>query len=355
MSFGPDHYVPVLKVKRGEKKALQLVESSLRSRITPLLEIVERRPEKSPTIEGHLETAFKDLVESVQGYPGCFLDAGELVPDGAAAASAIFQRAADAAMAFIPVTGITRVTDVDTAMNHRERGLAIRLTREELERGGLATSLARFMATHGLEHEATDLIVDLGPVDDMIAPGVMAFAEAFLAEVPDHPRWRTLTISACAFPRGMGGLERHSHDFIDRIDWIAWRDGLRAKREEIQRLPTFSDGAIQHPVGVEGFNPLTMQASASVRYTLPEQWLRIKGQGLRTKSGLLQFPTLANRLVYGDLREHYAGADHCEGCRLIKRAADGAPKLGSLEAWRRLGTVHHLTVVMQGLALPPAP
>jgi len=240
-------------------------------------------------------------------------------------------------------------------MNHRERGLAIRLTREEFERGGLAANLARFMATHDLEHAATDLIVDLGPVDDMIAPGVMAFAEAFLADVPDHPRWRTLTISACAFPRGMGGLDRHSHDFVDRIDWIAWRDGLRARREELQRLPTFSDGAIQHPVGVEGFNPATMQASASVRYTLPERWLRIKGQGLRTKSGRLQFPTLANRLVYGDLREHYAGPDHCEGCQLIKRAADGAPKLGSLEAWRKLGTVHHLTVVMQGLGSPPAP
>ena len=37
--------------------------------------------------------------------------------------------------------------------------------------------------------------------------------------------------------------------------------------------PTFSDCAIQHPVGVEGFNPRTMQVSASVRYALPDQWL----------------------------------------------------------------------------------
>ena len=40
MTFGPHHYVPVLKIKRGEKKALAAIEPSVRQRITPLLEIV---------------------------------------------------------------------------------------------------------------------------------------------------------------------------------------------------------------------------------------------------------------------------------------------------------------------------
>lgn len=34
MTFGPDHYVPVLKVKRGEKSALNVISPLLRSRIT---------------------------------------------------------------------------------------------------------------------------------------------------------------------------------------------------------------------------------------------------------------------------------------------------------------------------------
>ena len=56
MTFGPDHYVPVLKVKRGERKALQRVSSIHQSRITPLLEIVK------------LDTAFTDLAEAVRPY-----------------------------------------------------------------------------------------------------------------------------------------------------------------------------------------------------------------------------------------------------------------------------------------------
>jgi hypothetical protein len=88
---------------------------------------------------------------------------------------------------------------------------------------------------------------------------------------------------------------------------------------------------------------------------LPNAWLRIKGQSLRNTPGSEQFADIATQLVYGHLREHYAGADHCEGCRLIKLAADGAPKLGSPEVWRRLGTIHHMTMVMQGLASLPSP
>ena len=47
MTFGPRHYVPVLKVKRGEKTALQSVALDLRAEITPLLEIVEWRPTRA--------------------------------------------------------------------------------------------------------------------------------------------------------------------------------------------------------------------------------------------------------------------------------------------------------------------
>ena len=89
MTFGPDPYVPILKVKRAEKAALGQLSPVLRPRITPLLEIVER---KEKQIEEHLETAFKNLAENVKGYPRCFLDARESEPDGPAAAVAVFGR-----------------------------------------------------------------------------------------------------------------------------------------------------------------------------------------------------------------------------------------------------------------------
>lgn len=346
MTFGPYHYVPVLKMKRGEKGALRAITPSLRLRVTPLLEIVERT---KPTVGGHLDTAFKDLAESLQGYPRCFLDAREIALDGPPAAEKVFSRADAAGISFTPVTGVTRTEDVAAALSYNSNGVALRLTRQEFEDGLFPGTIPRFMDTHGLTPEETDLIIDLGPVDDFITEGIIGLTNAFLSDVPNHTKWRTFTISACAFPSSMGVVQRNSHAIVERMEWIAWRDNLRANTAVIPRLPTFSDCAIQHPIGVEGFDPRMMQVSASVRYTLPGSWLLIKGESTRNIPAREQFPALATQLVYGIHRTSYMGLCHCDGCASIRRAADGAPGLGSAEAWRRLGTIHHISTVAQKL------
>ena len=353
VTFGPNHYVPILKTKRAEKAALRQLPLALRPRVTPLFEIVERTVEKA--FEDHLKTVFKGLAESVTGYSRCFLDAREIEPDGSGAAAAAFSRAAAAGITFTPVTGVTRTVDVNAALCHRDPGLAVRLTRHEFEKGDLEIKLETFLDNHHIAANEIDLIVDLGAVESMIPAGVESLADAFLDEVPDHASWRTFTVSACAFPKSMGGVERHSHELVERADWIAWKDNLHGRRASLPRLPTFSDCAIQHVSGVEGFDPKTMAASASIRYARDRHWLLVKGESTRNSPPSHQFPQLAARLVYGPLEQHFAGPEHCVGCQSMKAAADGSPGLGSLETWRRLGTIHHISGVMQELGSLPWP
>lgn len=347
MTFGANHYVPILKVKRGEKAALSRVADSLVPRITPLLEIVERKDGK--TIDEHIDTSFKGLREAASRYPRCLIDTGEIATDGMAAALAVFSRAKAAGMVFTPVTGITRTVDVGAALEHMDHGLALRLTRAEFESGQLPSAIPAFLGTHELSRGDIDIIVDVGPVEDMVVDGIAALTNAFLADVPNHQAWRTFTVSASAFPVSMGGVDRHSHDLVERADWIAWRDHLHSARHSLVRLPTYSDYAIQHPLGVEGFDFRFMQVSAAIRYTTAEHWLLVKGESTRSVVPSSQFPALATRLVYGHLKQHFAGLGHCVGCRSMKDAADGASGYGSAEAWRKLGTIHHLSAVMQGL------
>ena len=353
MNFGPQHYVPVLKVKRGEKKALTLIAHGLQHQIIPLLEIVERRPDQASTIDKHLKTAFKGLADSTRPYPRCFLDAREIAPDGPEGAREVFRRAASDEIAFTPVTGASRTVDVDAALEHSDHGIALRLTREEFEAGSLPTVIETFMVQHGLNAEQVDLIIDLGGVETLVADGITTLATAFLADVPYHHRWRTFTISACAFPRSMRGIDRHSYDLVAREEWIAWRDYFHPRRNSLQRLPTFSDCAIQHPSGVEGFDPRIMQVSATIRYTLSDNWLLIKGESTRFTRPGEQFPELATRLVYGQHSEHFAGPNHCGGCESMKSAADGVLGFGSAEVWRRLGTVHHISTATESLGSLP--
>jgi hypothetical protein len=350
MEFKSRDYVPVLKLKPGEKAALTLVPEPMRTRIVPCLEVVERTDKDLPA---HLDRAFSKLAESLRGYARCLLDARELAGDGQGAAEEVFKRAAAEGIDFTPVTGIERGFDTAPALDYLDNGLAIRLTRRELEGGLLPGRLRQFMSAHGIQPHDVDLILDLGPIETLVAPGIIALTEAFLRATPDHTSWRTFTVSGCAFPQSMGGVGRNSFELMDRADWTAWRLGVFSQRTRIPRLPTYSDCAIQHPSGVEGFDPRLMSASAAIRYTLPEQWLLIKGQSTRTMAPSVQFPALATQLVYGPLRRYFAGDDHCPACSLMKAAADGAKGCGAPVVWRRLGTAHHIVQTIEGLdALP---
>ena len=352
MTFGPYHYVPVLKVKRGEKKALAAIDPALRRHVTPLMEIVELQGKK--TVDGHLATSFGDLRSNLQGYDRCLLDVRELEAQGSVAAEAAFARASDEAISFTPVTGLSRTADVAAALRHGQTsGIGIRLTRQEYESGRLASDLDEFLLVNDLGPDRIDLIVDLGSVEDLILAGVMTLAKAFLKDVPRKEQWRTLTIVSSAFPKSMSVVERNSSARVERSDWLAWRDGLYSDRDQIERLPTFGDCAIQHPAGVEGFDPRYMQASAAIRYSVVEDWLLVKGVGTRSRRLTEQFPQLATQLVYGQLQGDFLGWEHCAGCRMAKDAADGVSGLGSAEVWRRIGTIHHITTVVQDvLALP---
>jgi Beta protein len=190
-------------------------------------------------------------------------------------------------------------------------------------------------------------------VEALIVDGVASLTEAFMNDIPHHDRWRTFTVSASAFPLSMTSVDRHSHALVERTDWIAWRDRLYERRSTLARLPTFSDCAIQHPRGVEGFDPRIMQVSASIRYTLAERWLLAKGESTRVRLAKTQFPELAIRLVYGQFQSHFRGRNHCEGCVSIKAAADGVTGFGSAGVWRRLGTIHHISTVVEQLRLLP--
>ena len=173
--------MPVLKVKRGEKKALQCISATLQPRITPLLEIVERKPDKAPTVKKHLDTAFRDLAESVSSYSRCFLDAREIASDGTEAAADVFGRASSAGIAFTPVTGISRTADVAAVLDYRTYGVALRLTRDEFERGGLEAGVRTFLSRHGLVPEDVDVIIDLGAVEDLVEDGIARLTSTFMA------------------------------------------------------------------------------------------------------------------------------------------------------------------------------
>ena len=347
MNFGQDHYVPVLKIKRAEKGALADIGAIYPGGLTPLLEVVVRKADKS--LPDHIDTAFDKLAQSVAKLAPCFLDTRELTPDGEAASLAVFRRARVEGIDFVPVVGLTRPVGNAAAFKVRENGVALRVTRQEMEAGGLSHVLQVFLQANALKEQDVDLIMDMGYVGDMIPVGVSLLAGSFLQAIPNRPAWRTFTLSGCAFPSSMGRVGKNAHLLVDRSEWVCWK-GLYSQRANFDRLPTFSDCAIQHPDGVEGFDPKTMAASAAARYTAGDSWLLVKGESTKVKKPSVQFLNIAKSIVTNKHGHYYSGVNHCTGCRMINDAANGAPKLGSLEKWRLIGSIHHVTTVLKDLS-----
>lgn len=347
VNFGPAHYVPVLKIKRAEKSALEDLGARHPGRFTPLLEIVSRKADKP--LSAHIDTTFDKLFQSVAMFTSCFLDTRELATDGEAASLNVFERARAEGMDFVPVVGFTRPVGNAAALQYRENGVALRITREEMEAGGLAHEIHEFLHANALTEHEVDLVMDMGDVSDMIAVGVSLLACNFLQHVPSHTKWRTFTLSGCAFPSSMGKVGRNAHLLVDRSEWVAWKD-LYNQRANLGRLPTFSDCAIQHPKGVEGFDPKTMAASASARHATGDHWLLVKGESTKVRKSSTQFPKIAKSIVTNRYGSHYRGRQHCTGCKLIDDAAIGAPNLGSAEKWRLIGSIHHVSTVLKDLS-----
>lgn len=350
MNFDATHYLAVMKLKQGEKIGLSKVDSVLRPGLTPLFEIVKR---KATPLDAHLKKSFKKLDLATQGYKRVFVDAGELEPDGEAGARRAFEEAKNTGLLFTPVTRMSRDAETNAALGAKAAmGLAIRIDRSDLE-GDLSTSLPQFLKDRQLRPGECDLIVDLGPVSDMVIEGVNRLALGLLAEVRSPEQWRTLSIIGGAFPKGLGDVDRDGHATIERLEWIFWRDTLR--QAGLPRLPTFGDWGIQHPKGVEDFEPGKMQVSAALRYAVGDHWLALKGRSLKGNPASVQMPKLTKKLVSGALRQNFSGADHCAGCRKVAEIAAGSPNPGSATTWRELGTTHHITTTVEALRTLHAP
>ncbi len=340
MRFGPDHYVPVLKLKRGEKQALATLPPNISSSVTPLLEVVEMKPED--TLDKHLTRGFAKLATSVGACAPYFLDLREIEPAGAGGARRAFAKALQAGLPFVPVTGLSRTVDVAAALQFATNGIALRLTREEFESGAIPRDLLSFVTARQLSPGTTDLLVDLGLLDQMVEAGVEQMIAQVLPRIPMPTQWRTLTLLGFAFPKSMRVAAANSVTFVDRLEWTAWKKVCYGRRRSFSRLPTFGDGAIQHPSGVEGFDPKIMSVSATIRYALDDQWALIKGVSTDLVLPSVQFPKLAAKLVSGPASSIFAGGVHCPFCANMVQANAGAPGYGSAEKWRLLGTGHHI-------------
>lgn len=100
------------------------------------------------------------------------------------------------------------------------------------------------------------------------------------------------------------------------MEWIAWLNACYARRGA--SAPAHIRGrAIQHPSGVEGFDPRIRACRRRFGYALDDKWAPMKGISIDGALPSIQFPQLASKLVSGGASSIFCGAGDCPSCAEI--------------------------------------
>lgn len=125
---------------------------------------------------------------------------------------------------------------------------------------------------------------------------------------------------------------------ITRAEWVAYK--LLLSHAPAGRALCFGDYAIAYPI----YAPAPFLGSASIRYTITDDWLIVRGRSLKgpVHGGFGQFQQLCGQLVANPA---YSGPTFSWGDEYIDQCGRGQVGTGNLTTWRSVGTNHHITFV----------
>ena len=356
-------YVPVLKGKEGEYGALEALPASVRARLMPLIEIPDvpydyANEGSAKSLDDHLNGTARRLKKCCQGGP-VYLDlpwfeGEERLSDGRVALEAVLADCAVEGVRAVPIVSRTKSADYLLA--------ASRYSAKTDYRAGIRLGVADFGEEVDVESELRRLVGGLGPTNassldlvlDLADVGLDSARAALVARsvfsmVPAKEEWRRVILVAGSFPEDLSDVDAATVSTLPRREWDLWktlqkRPGLLPRRDLI-----FGDYGIANPVTKE-LDPRTMRMSASIRYTTPKNWLVLKGRNVR-QYGFDQYFELCKALVS---RPEYSTRDFSWGDKYISDCAEGMTGPGNATTWRKVGTNHHITLVVDQIANPRA-
>lgn len=365
-------YIPILRWRSAEIKALEKLFPQDRENVTPLIEFVMPAPSTKKQDDKIITTktskekfsetlsdVANDLLKSC-GPGATFVDVHLVDSDiRASSLEQILTSSSELNLFSIPVTYIIPVTSTsaDTttravAVNYAkssEHGLCIRIDKSHLKEENISSHIVDFVASNKLDIKNTDLLVDLGVITQHTNP---ADVVKQLARLPDLDKWRSFIVSGGVFPKYLTEFMPSKVHELNRFDLNLWN---AIRKATLLRTPLFSDYTIQ----CSEYEQINAIGSASARYTDDDKWWIFRGKkpGLvnpKTKEkgpGLEQYIDHAKTLTGKSFSNFYKGADYSFGDADIARiAAPGNKNPGNPGTWLTIGINHHITLVARQIS-----
>lgn len=348
-------YVPVLKWTQGEQKAVEALSLITKQSMTPLIEIPQIDwdfendcPKK--TIDEHLSKIGESLYSSWGINEPLFIDLfyvdqSERMQNGTHPLSHVLQEGRARGINLIPVTDPDRDSayqlEVMGANQTDQNGVCIRL--KEAHFNNLQNHINQLLQQLNISPNEADLIIDYEYASTENKNRTLIFLKGVLSTVPFLYDWKSLTLVGTSFPADLASIDSNSTGEIERSEWLIWKDIILSL--SLESSLNFGDYGISNPAPFEA-DPRFINMSANISYTADDKYIIFKGRMIKRYGGTQYFQLAQNVVAHNE----YYGAGFSAGDYFINEVANNNDGPGNATSWRKAGTNHHLTLVIDELS-----
>jgi hypothetical protein len=357
VSIGSEHYVPCLRWKQGEYQALLHLSPGTKDSLTPLIEVPEigfdfetRRESKS--VDEHL-SAFAKRLKAKWGGRHCFVDMhvielSKRMETGQLPFAFVFDELGSQGALATPVIDLKQDSECRNAIRAiaalGRRGVCVRIGIEEAAKSNIVALLETLIQQCDAGVDQCDFILDVGAPNFEPIEGFAGLLETLIGRLPHLNKWRSFALIGTSFPGSMAEV-RLGPSTHPRNEWRLYKLLVSRLKASGVRIPTFGDYGISYPE-VLSIDWRHVKPYASVRYTIDDRWLIVKGPNVRDH-GFGQYRELCRAVVKSG---YYSGQTFSSGDEYIHECALGSASTGTLTTWRWVGTNHHLEKVVRDVA-----
>jgi hypothetical protein len=351
-------YMPQLKWKAGECKALGTARDAMSGRLLPAFRIppsggFDPDEQRVLTPLEHIRS-FGARLSASWGKRLVFVDASLVDDDEHASAchrhplTELIERAWLEGAFAAPVVSLQSSSSYVEAVKrytsaNRDWPICLRLSLSDMERIRSFVELEVVVKAFGASAHNTVLLFDGGALHVSDSESfVHLLAERFAVLAPRNA-WARVFWGSTSFPE-KPSLKAGVDGQFPRSDWDLYQSIVNSG-SDFPSIPMFSDYALEFP---SHYKPAKVPPVAHFRYSTESDYWIFKGQTTKKPNGYEAIFPVARRLVGS---EHFFGDAYSLGNRFIANLiADGA-KTGNASTWRWASTDHHISLTLNQLSL----
>lgn len=330
-------YVPIVKCKMGEQKALLNLNEEVKNDIIPLVEIPlfsQAMVKRGTTVEEVVASFWKQRKYFFYFMPEWYVDYDDFNDFLDERIKPLCNN--DYA---IPVIDLTLVGFIKDLGDISKNGVAIRLRNNEF--GDIEEILNPLFQDTNLKRSQTHLIFDLQYINEDDLFSKKSVLKAAFSDLDKASEFGSIVISSVSFPRQIPPMESKKIYRFKRVENEIFATALKLS-ERFNFNYVYSDYG---PSDIEerGF-VIGMSPNFKIKYTAFDDYLFIKG--IQVKKGGLDIENvqaLARILI--DCSD-YSGPEYSWGDKNIYDIAQGTSKSsGNLTTWVSYAMNHHITFI----------